>query len=126
MPLLPQDAQDDIAQRMWEAGLSAVPSLAQQQGEEAAASLRPLAVARRCCHMGCTNLAGSSEAELPTKQCSGCHVARFCSAECSRAAWRAHKQVCRQLAVQAAQAEQAPVPGEQARGNEDRSPDARG
>ena len=80
--------------------------------------------------MGCTNLAGGSEAELPTKRCSGCWVARFCSAECSKAAWRAHKQVCRQLAAQAAEAQAGPagrqavaVPGAQEGSTESRTAD---
>ena len=77
--LLPQNWQDDYVRLAGDAGLLPVLPLAQQQGEEAAASLRALAAARRCCHMGCTNLAGGSEAELPTKRCSGCRVARFCS-----------------------------------------------
>lgn len=77
--------------------------MAQLQGEEAVASLRALAAARRCCHMGCTRLEGGTEATLPTKRCSGCNLARFCSAACSAAAWRAgHKHVCRQLAAQTA------------------------
>ncbi len=102
LPLCSQDFQDEWQQ---DANLQLLVPLAQQHGEEAAASLCALAAARRCCHMGCTNLAGGSEAELPTKRCSGCSMARFCSEECSQAAWRAgHKQVCRLLASQASMA----------------------
>jgi hypothetical protein len=53
-----------------------------------------------CCNPACVNLHGSSEAALlgPGSRCSGCKVARFCSKECSMAAWKAgHKAVCRRL-----------------------------
>jgi hypothetical protein len=53
-----------------------------------------------CCNPACVNLQGSSEAALlgPGSRCSGCKVARFCSKECSMAAWKAgHKAVCNRL-----------------------------
>jgi hypothetical protein len=53
-----------------------------------------------CCNPACINLQGSSEAALlgPGSRCSGCKVARFCSKECSMAAWKAgHKAVCKRL-----------------------------
>jgi ATP-dependent RNA helicase DHX37/DHR1 len=53
-----------------------------------------------CCNPACVNLQGSSEAALlgPGSRCSGCKVARFCSKECSMAAWKAgHKAVCKRL-----------------------------
>jgi hypothetical protein len=53
-----------------------------------------------CCNPGCVNLQGASEAALlgPGSRCSGCKVARFCSKECSMAAWKAgHKAVCKRL-----------------------------
>lgn len=50
-----------------------------------------------CCHLGCTNMAGVSEAALPTLLCGGCRRARYCSKECQRAAWAqgGHGSVCR-------------------------------
>lgn len=49
-----------------------------------------------CCHLGCTNLGGVSEAALPTLLCSGCRRVRYCSTECQRAAWvqGGHKGSC--------------------------------
>lgn len=52
---------------------------------------RALGTARRCGNLRCSNLAGVSEAHLRTRKCSGCHTVRFCSAGCSKAAWRTHK-----------------------------------
>lgn len=50
-----------------------------------------------CCHLGCTNLSGVSEAALLTLLCSGCKRARYCSVECQRAAWieGGHRDICR-------------------------------
>eukprot|EP00727_Mastigamoeba_balamuthi_P001042 m51a1_g10935 hypothetical protein (476) ;mRNA; r:154921-156414 len=38
--------------------------------------------------------AGPKEA---LSRCAGCHVARYCSRECQRAAWKTHKEVCKRL-----------------------------
>ena len=55
---------------------------------------RALAI-RRCANALCTNLSGVSEAKLPAKWCSGCKAVRYCSVECSRAAWRSeHRLAC--------------------------------
>ena len=35
------------------------------------------------------------------KRCSGCHAVRYCSVECSRAHWRAHKTECWRLQAEA-------------------------
>ncbi|MEW5300316.1 MAG: hypothetical protein WDW36_003254 [Sanguina aurantia] len=54
-----------------------------------------------CSHWGCANISGFSEAALPTQLCGGCGRARYCSAECQRAAWveGGHKEVCAQAVV---------------------------
>ena len=55
---------------------------------------RALAI-RRCANALCPNLSGVSEAKLPVKRCSGCKAVRYCSVECSRAAWRSeHRLAC--------------------------------
>ena len=44
------------------------------------------------------------------KRCGGCGTVRYCSPECSRAHWRAHKAECRRLqAERAAGAGEAPA-----------------
>lgn len=50
-----------------------------------------------CCHQGCTNLTGVSEAALKTLLCGGCRKARYCCLECQKAAWLegGHRLVCR-------------------------------
>ncbi|KAL4444211.1 hypothetical protein ABPG75_011948 [Micractinium tetrahymenae] len=81
--------------RWWRENLSrTVTRLAQQEGEEAAASEAALAAARRCANMGCTNLAGASDAELPTKRCSRCLLLRYCSPACQAADWQRHRACC--------------------------------
>lgn len=49
-----------------------------------------------CSYWGCCNLLGFSETMLPTKLCSGCRRARYCSVECQQFAWvlNGHRQVC--------------------------------
>lgn len=51
-----------------------------------------------CSHWACTNLAGFSEAALPTQLCSGCRRARYCSLKCQKEAWvdGGHREVCRE------------------------------
>jgi hypothetical protein len=56
---------------------------------------------RGCCNPRCCCLEGVSEAEMKTQVCVACRGARYCSAACQKAHWRAgHKEVCK--AVQAA------------------------
>jgi hypothetical protein len=51
---------------------------------------------RVCNHLGCENLAGSSEAAAVAKVCGGCG-AGYCSAACQAAdRWR-HKHACRMM-----------------------------
>lgn len=49
-----------------------------------------------CCHLGCPNLDGISEAGLDTQLCSGCRMARYCCMRCQKAAWLegGHNAVC--------------------------------
>lgn len=49
-----------------------------------------------CSNWGCTNITGFSETALPTLLCGGCRRARYCSAECQRAAWLdgGHSRLC--------------------------------
>ncbi len=57
---------------------------------------------RRCANALCTNLSDTSEAELKVQRCSACRAVRFCSLECSRAAWRSeHRLACRVLQQEA-------------------------
>jgi hypothetical protein len=54
-----------------------------------------------CSNPRCCCLEGVSEAEVKTQVCAGCRGARYCSAGCQKAHWRAgHKEVCK--AAQAA------------------------
>jgi hypothetical protein len=50
---------------------------------------------RVCNHLGCENLAGSSEAAAAVKVC-GCG-AGYCSAACQAADRRRHKHACRRM-----------------------------
>ncbi len=59
---------------------------------------------RRCASLRCTNMAGASEAELPTRRCGGCGAVRYCSESCSREHWRAHRAACRRMQAQRAAA----------------------
>jgi hypothetical protein len=63
---------------------------------EAALATRP------CAHLGCTNMAGSSEAELKGLLCAGCMAVRYCGAQCARADWAQHKPACRLVAAERA------------------------
>jgi hypothetical protein len=60
----------------------------------AVAAVAPLP--RVCNHLGCENLAGSSEAAAAAKVCGGCG-AGYCSAACQAADRRRHKHACRRM-----------------------------
>lgn len=47
-----------------------------------------------CCHFGCSNLSGISEAGLHTQLCGGCRRARYCSVVCQKAAWLEGGHIC--------------------------------
>jgi hypothetical protein len=65
----------------------------QQQALQQARALGSLC----CAHLGCTNMAAASEAQVKGKLCSGCRTVRFCSDACSQAAWQQHKAACKLL-----------------------------
>lgn len=50
-----------------------------------------------CCNTSFTNLAGPSEAALPTKLCSRCRRVRYCSVSCQKAGWSQgqHDRMCK-------------------------------
>ncbi|KAG5485867.1 hypothetical protein CUR178_07460 [Leishmania enriettii] len=47
------------------------------------------------CHRGARGTA--TTAAVPLQRCSRCRLAKYCSLECQRADWKAHKQVCAPL-----------------------------
>jgi hypothetical protein len=60
------------------------------------AAAAPLAVV--CNNLGCSNLAGVSDAVTGARACSGCRC-RYCSVECQKADWQRHKHACRSMAA---------------------------
>ena len=56
-----------------------------------------------CFNPRCPTLSGLQEAGVSTRLCSGCMVARYCSAACSKQHWRCHKVACRSAAAALAQ-----------------------
>lgn len=48
-----------------------------------------------CSSWLCTNVTGCCESALPTRLCSGCRRARYCSEECHQKAWvNGHREIC--------------------------------
>ena len=45
----------------------------------------------------CTNPNCPNEAGIPTKRCGGCHLDRYCSAECQAAAYPEHMERCQKI-----------------------------
>jgi MYND finger len=60
---------------------------------------RALAVATffPCANRGCINVHGSSEAQVKSRKCSRCGVARYCSETCQKQHWSEHKVWCKKL-----------------------------
>jgi len=50
------------------------------------------------CHR-CKNLSAHAEHKLPLNGCSGCRRAKYCSPECQRAHWSAHKAACKKFSA---------------------------
>jgi hypothetical protein len=97
----PSDAQ--AIGRLLQSVEAALPAEQQRQPRQ---PLSPKAqqVALRCAHalaeLGCANLRCANLAGDPGargRRCGGCHLVRYCSEECSRADWAAHKATCRLL-----------------------------
>jgi hypothetical protein len=76
-----------------------------EQLQAAGSVLACFAIPHACNNPACSNLGGSSEAQLVGGRaciCAGCLTARYCGRACQRAAWRQHKPVCQALAAAAA------------------------
>ena len=57
---------------------------------------------RACAYVGCTTVAGATEAGMPRgSRCGNCSVMRYCCKACQKADWRVHKAVCGELAKRA-------------------------
>ena len=56
-------------------------------------------IAIRCC-VGCLTTAQKK----PLKQCSGCHLIKYCSTECQRKNWPNHKKTCARIKKMGAEA----------------------
>ena len=48
-----------------------------------------------CANPDCVNLAGDSEAALPTQACGRCGGVRYCCKQCQRDHWQQHKEACK-------------------------------
>ena len=79
-------------------GGTAVATSAETLGQPTAPQRTPLPPAPRVCAAhGCGATTG-------LRRCGGCRAVRYCSVECSRAHWRAHKAECHRLQAEAAAA----------------------
>ena len=74
----------------------------------AASQLRPRGLWYWCSNIDCAGgVDGYYESKSRTSRCSICKAARYCSVECQKHAWRAHKPVC---ALMKETMEAAPAP----------------
>ena len=48
----------------------------------------------QCANLGCISTRKAYEDVLVGKVCSGCHEVRYCSRECQKQSWKAHKFAC--------------------------------
>lgn len=99
-PALAEQQAGEWEARLMEHGLAATqPSEREEEGE----LLRAQALSMRsCAFLGCTNLAGPSEAALPSKRCGACGATHYCSPAHQKLAWGGHKAVCARLQEAAA------------------------
>lgn len=51
---------------------------------------------RPCAYLGCATLSGLLR-QAPSKKCAGCKVVRYCSLQCQKFDWKAHKMACKAL-----------------------------
>lgn len=74
--------------------LRRLPLSFRQQMEEACMGHPSEARCGSCWNPGCRNLGGLTEDALPTRKCSKCLQARYCSTECQRQHYSDHKSHC--------------------------------
>ncbi len=106
LQLLLGSSNADVRQRAAETLASLAAAAHQQAGaapQETNAPAQPTRPPRICAAPGCGSTNG-------LRRCGGCGAVRYCSLECSRAHWRAHKDECRRLQAEreAAQANALP------------------
>ena len=70
-----------------------------QQEQRWLLQLEEALATRPCASLGCTHMAGSSEADLKGRRCAGCATVRYCSAQCAGRDWPRHKPACKLLAA---------------------------
>jgi len=52
-----------------------------------------------CSSLSCTAVCPLGKKDIPSNVCSGCRVARYCSARCQKKDWKVHKVACKALAA---------------------------
>ena len=71
-------------------GAAAAPASGQQQGAAAGSSSQRHAAAAPCC----STCGAAASADTKLRKCAGCKAVRYCSTECQKAHWRAHRPAC--------------------------------
>lgn len=83
--------------------LASAPEAADGEAEELAVAAVEGLATRHCAHVGCTTVAGASEAGMPRgSRCGNCSSVRYCGKACQKADWKAHKAACRVLTMRQA------------------------